>query len=275
MNEDYRKVVISGIPTAITVREGDGPTLLCIHGNSLSRHLFAPLFASEQLRGRRLVCYDLPGHGASDWSANPADGYTLHAYAAHLAALVAATDTQSCVLLGLSLGGHIAVQALAAGLVPRTAGLVSVGAPPISSPGDLARAFLALPGGLSLFNEQITATEAQGIAACIGAHPADHDGLVTAITTTDPRARSALLQDLVRTPYRDEWSFLEQAPVPALLCFGEKDQAVNLAYLDPHGRGKPLENLLCILPGAAHLPDLRRPDGFMSRLKTFLDRIDA
>jgi len=275
MNVDYRKDLISGIPTAITLREGDEPTLICIHGNSLSRQLFAPLFASEQLRRRRLVCYDLPGHGASDWSSNPATDYTLRAYAAHLAALVAATDTMSCVLMGLSLGGHIAVQALAAGLVPRMAGLVSVGAPPIAGPGDLAKAFLPLPGGLSLFNEQITTTEARAIAAVIGATPEDYDGLVTAITTTDPRARSALFQDLVRTPYRDEWTFLCQTPIPALLCFGENDQAVNMAYLDPHGRGTSLGRSLCVLPGAAHLPDLRRPDGFLTRLYAFLDCIDA
>ncbi|GAB1481385.1 alpha/beta hydrolase [Treponema sp.] len=264
-----RKIIISGISTAMTSRDGDGPALVCIHGNSLSRNMFKPLFDSDQLWGRRIISYDLPGHGESAWSKDPASSYTLRGFAMHLVALIGAVNIEKAVILGVSLGGHIAMQALSAGLISRPAGFVTIGSPPIASPSDLSQAFLPLPGGVSLFNEHISEAEARAIVSCISANPKDYEGMLTAILTSDPQSRATLLRDIVNTPFQNEGAFIASSKLPSLLCFGENDQAINLDYF------RSQSNSPCMLCGEAHLPDFSRPNGFLSHLSSFLDSIDG
>lgn len=273
MKVEHATLSISGIRTKLTLHPGDGPVLICVHGNSLSRKIFEPLLQSPPLSKRFLITYDLPGHGESTWSEDPAASYTLRGYAEHLAALVRIVDVGPTVLLGISLGGHIAVQALSGGLIPRPAGLATVGSPPIASPADVFRAFLPLPGGVSLFNELIPRKEATKIAACLCSNPEVRRGLVNSILESDPRARSSLLQDIATTPLQNERAYLSSTRLPVLRCFGENDQVVNFAYLGEQNNEGVGGAPFFLLPGDAHLPDFSRADGFTARLSAFLDSL--
>lgn len=86
----------------------------------------------------RCLALDLPGHGGSASGRNP-DAYRLPGYASLLAGLVTELDADDAVLVGWSLGGHIALEA--AERLPEAAGFVLFGTPPVGSPADVGRAF--------------------------------------------------------------------------------------------------------------------------------------
>ncbi len=86
----------------------DGPPLLMLHGVHLRADYFARSIAPHLAQDYRLIAPDLRGHGGSFFSGEP---YFLRSFAADVVALHAALIHEPCRLLGLSLGGNVALQA--------------------------------------------------------------------------------------------------------------------------------------------------------------------
>jgi len=88
------------------------PALLLIHSLGASTHVFDAIVPGLERR-MRVLRYDLPGHGLSSPPA-PGRGRTLAELAAGAAALCGALGIARAHLLGLSLGGQIALELAAA-----------------------------------------------------------------------------------------------------------------------------------------------------------------
>jgi len=101
-----RRVTVNGVNLAVNL-EGEGPTVLFIHGYPLDRTIWDPQLAA--LDGWRRVAPDLRGMGLSD---APDLGYSMATYAADLAALLDAIGADRAVLCGLSMGGYVAFEFL-------------------------------------------------------------------------------------------------------------------------------------------------------------------
>lgn len=125
---------------AVWHRSGGGPPILFLHGNTSSKEAFRPLFESAALAGIELVAMDLPGAGESGDTSDPQAFYTIPAMAGSVIETVAALGIAPPVFMGWSLGGHIAIEAIAQGMPVR--GLVLTGTPPCG-PGiaELAESF--------------------------------------------------------------------------------------------------------------------------------------
>jgi pimeloyl-ACP methyl ester carboxylesterase len=95
----------------------DAPAVVLAHGVGSSARFVREAFGAPLLAwGARLVAFDLRGHGGSDAAPAVAD-HALDAHAADLAAVVDDLDDPPAVVGGVSLGGHAAVRAVAAGRV--------------------------------------------------------------------------------------------------------------------------------------------------------------
>lgn len=116
---------------------GDGRSLLLIHGLGLTQRAWGRLAARLSKRFR-IVTYDQRGHGAS----SGAVGYPPAAFVRDLEAVIAALGIQDAVLVGHSMGGHLAVE-YAAGH-PDCAGVVGIEG---GFPVDLPAVDRAPPGG--------------------------------------------------------------------------------------------------------------------------------
>lgn len=81
----------------------DGAPVLCVHGLTRTGRDFDALAEALAAQGRRVLCPDLPGRGASDWLPDP-DLYVLPTYVAALAHLLARLDGPVD-WVGTSLGG--------------------------------------------------------------------------------------------------------------------------------------------------------------------------
>ena len=86
---------------------GDGPTVVLIHGHSLDLRMWKYQVAPLVDMGYRVLRYDVRGHGRSTV---PASGYTGDNYSRDLAELLRAREVASAHVVGLSMGGGIALK---------------------------------------------------------------------------------------------------------------------------------------------------------------------
>jgi pimeloyl-ACP methyl ester carboxylesterase len=94
----------------------DGPVTICVHGLTRCGRDFDALAAALAGQGRRVLCPDLPGRGASDWLPEPAL-YAPASYVVALSHLVARLDGPID-WVGTSLGGILGMMLAAAPQTP-------------------------------------------------------------------------------------------------------------------------------------------------------------
>ena len=112
--------------TRLRVRvAGAGPTVVLAHGLALTLgewNLAAELLLAD---GYRVATFDARGHGQSTIGSQ---GISAQVMAADLAAVLEATNTSDAILVGHSMGGYVALEAVldVPGVADRLAGLVMV-----------------------------------------------------------------------------------------------------------------------------------------------------
>ena len=77
--------------------------LICSHGLTRNRHDFDAL-AKKLSSKRRVICFDLPGRGESDWLTNKM-AYDYHQYTIDALMIIARTGAETVDWLGTSMGG--------------------------------------------------------------------------------------------------------------------------------------------------------------------------
>ena len=253
---------------------GEGPALVLLHGWSRASADLGPLASSLAPRAR-VILPDLRGHGRS--TAAP---LTLDLLAADLAAVVAAEAPGGvAVLAGWSLGGQVALAALAAhpALRARVRALALLGATPRFTEGDgwphgqPARAVegLALrvrrqPGrALARFLDDCLAP---GEAEALGAARLE---ALRAAAPPDPAAALAGLDVLATADLR---AGLGALSLPALVIHGEADAIVPLAAGRALAAALPSARL-ATLPGAGHAPFLAHQAGVAAHLAGLLAEV--
>lgn len=138
---EFRRIEVGGVQIAAWERGGAAPALLLVHGNSACKAAFRDLLLEPALAGRRLVAIDLAGCGESDNAAD--ERYTIPAFAHMLLELTRRMSLDRPVVVGWSLGGHVAIEAV--GQEPGTfRALVLTGTPPCGPGGaELVETFHA------------------------------------------------------------------------------------------------------------------------------------
>lgn len=108
---------------------GDGPPVVLIHPLGADKRFWERL--SQHLSGRRLIAYDLPGHGGRSV---PADDYQIVDLADDLDRLLHQLMVESVSIVGVSIGGLVA-QAFASKYPHRTVSVVLVDTVAVYPPG--------------------------------------------------------------------------------------------------------------------------------------------
>ena len=132
------------MPLAFEER-GDGPAVVLVHGHPFDRSMWAP--QQEPLgRGFRVVTPDLRGYGQSPATGGPAlsSTVTMRQLAGDVEALLDELGVESAAVVGLSMGGLVAMELTIAN--PRrwwALGLVATTAEPVSEPERRERLAMA------------------------------------------------------------------------------------------------------------------------------------
>lgn len=270
---EQQSVEIAGQRISYLETSGAGDAVIFVHGNSSSARTWLPVLDGGFGQRFRCLALDLPGHGQSAPAGDVA-AYSLPGYAAVLAGFARALGAARPVIVGWSLGGHIALEAAAA--LPEAAGLAIFGTPPIGSAAQLAEAFLPNPAMNTGFTAAVTEAEAAAYAASFtapgSALPAGV--FVPDILATDGAARTGLLASVGEGRFADEVAIVAELRQPLAILQGAGEQLVNLDYLRKLTVPTLWRGEVQVIPGAGHAPHQEVPERFAGLVSEFIASLD-
>jgi pimeloyl-ACP methyl ester carboxylesterase len=241
--------------------------LVLVHGHPFDRTMWAPQIDAFSAT-RRVVAPDLRGYGASP----VVPGVTpLSTFARDIEALLDDLSVETCVLAGLSMGGQIVMECYDR-FPGRIRGLVLADTFPAAETAEGKRARGALAD--RLLREGMRAYADEVLEKMVAPY-ADADVKAQVhrmMTATPPEGAAAALRGRAERPdYRD---LLTRVTVPALVVVGEDDAYTPVADAEAMHAALP-DSTLRVIAGAAHMPNLERPDEFNRALGEYLARVDG
>ncbi len=250
----------------------NAPTVIFIHGHCTKKEFFrnqieAPLFANY-----RLIAVDLPGYGKSEPPKDPQDVYNFPGFAGVVAELIGILELNNIVVVGWSLGGHVALELTA--FLPQLRGLLITGTPPIEiSLQGLSKGFKALdPKIFECFGKaNLSYEEAQLLATISGYDFSEEkEFLVEAIMETDEGAKTIYPRSIALGIGQDEVKLVRDWPKPIAVIAGEREIAINNDYIINEVKFKNLwENKVHLIPHAGHAVFMEQPEQFNSIMHRF------
>ncbi len=211
--------------------KGPGIPVVMVHANSVCKESFAPqIHALEGVR--RAIAFDLPGHGASGNAIDPRRSYSMHGYADALLEALSALGVERFVVVGHSLGGHVALEMIARNA--NVEGALIFGTPPVTNSIEgLQAGFkpspeMAYTGNAELTGEQIGMVVELALGKEATREPFFHE----AVRRTDGLARQYMLEAAAAGQGSDQRKVAESTSVPLAIVNGENDLVINLDYID-------------------------------------------
>jgi pimeloyl-ACP methyl ester carboxylesterase len=266
---DERQIDVGGQRIGYAQSEGHGRPVIFVHGNSSSARTWQQVMAGPFGQRFRCLAFDLPGHGNSAKAANRED-YSLPGYAEVLAGFAQATDASDAVIVGWSLGGHIALEAASA--MPAVAGYVIFGTPPVASAAQMGEAFLPNPAMNVGFTADVDPDQAHAYAASFTAPGSalSPDEFVADILRTDGEARAGLIASVGEGRFADEIAIVSTLRQPLAILHGEDEQLVSLDYLGTLTIPSLWRGTVQVIPGVGHALHQEAPDTFAALLEQFI-----
>ncbi|NOX60346.1 MAG: alpha/beta hydrolase [Chloroflexi bacterium] len=249
---------------------GKGPAALLVHGNSSSARAFQRQIESSVGEEFRLVAIDLPGHGQSAPASDPDAVYSAPGYTEIVVQTAEKLGLQSAVFVGWSLGGHIVIEA--SDQLPKAAGFMVFGTPPLDLPPNIAEAFLPNPVMGLGFKPDLSEEEAEAYASAFFAPGFDDipSFFKEDVLRTDGRARGALGVSIGQGRIKDEVEIVANLTAPLAVLHGAHEQLVNGDYI----RGLTMPTLwrgaVQVIPDAGHAPQWEQAERFNALLAAFL-----
>jgi 2-succinyl-6-hydroxy-2,4-cyclohexadiene-1-carboxylate synthase len=267
---------------SLSVRVGgneEGATLVLLHGFTGSAEAWGePLL--QALAGRyRVIAPDLPGHGASAGSVDPAR-YRLDAILQDLASVQRALINGAATWLGYSMGGRIALAAAVRGALPMNALILESASPGLD---DEAQRRVRVQADES-WAERL---RADGLEAFVDAWMAQplfrtQRGLAPEIRARERARRlnhssphwwAACLRGLGTGVQPAMGWGLRSVRVPVLLMTGTADEKFERIAHGMAGRLPRAEHVS--YPGVGHAIHLEAPDAWVDAVTAFMDRRGA
>ena len=241
---------------------GRGDCVVLIHGHPFDRTLWAPQLAALA-DGFRVVAPDLRGFGHSPVTPHRV---TMREYAADVEELLDGLEIARAAIVGLSMGGLVAME-LAAARPERywAIGLVATTMEPPTARDRAARL------------ERAAAVERDGMAVLVdymhtglygpACPPAVRSRVDAMMAAAPPAGAAAALRGRAERP--DYRPLLADLDIPALVCAGSADPWSTHAVTAEIAASLKRQETV-IIDGVGHLPNLEAEPEFNRALEAFL-----
>ncbi len=251
-------------PTTKTPKKNT--TIIFLHGNSTSNIVWKKQLEASELQAFSMVAYDFPGHGQS---------IKLKDYSVTNLVKILADNCQkfeSVVLVGHSLGGHLAIETLP--YLNNCIGCLVFGTPPIKKPINLEEAFLPNDKMSYLFQEELNDFEISEMADLMVKESIEWKKILEKnIKQTDSKFRTAIATSIGNGEFSDEYAILNALQVPVAIFHGEKDVLVNKDYLNQLNISTIWKNEIIEISNSSHSPHIENPVVFNQLLHQYLNNI--
>lgn len=246
-----------------------GPTAVLVHGNSASANSFRHQLEGTFGDSHQIVAIDLPGHGHSAPASSPATDYTLGGYATTVVGVAEKLGLTEAVFVGWSLGGHILLEAV--DQLPKAAGFVIFGTPPIGIPPAMEAAFFPNPVMAAAFSPELSDEEMVGFtSAFFKPGTAVPQSFLEDIRRTDGTARAVMGGSIQTASYKDEVDITANMTQPLAIFHGEAEQLINGSYFNTLTLPTLWRSGVQIIANAGHAPQWEQPEQFNELLGAFL-----
>ena len=264
-----KRLPFRGGAVALWDRPGDAMPFVLIHGNSCSKESFRPLFASAALARHRLIALDLPGCGESGDALDPQATYCLPGLAEAAIAVVNALGLKSYVVVGWSLGGHLAIEMMLHGATP--AGVVLSGTPPCGpDPAELAATFLAVEGSEVMSTEHPTPEQIAAFLKIVYAPLAPSAAQSVDTARADGRMRRHFFEYVFANPHLEpQRTTVANWPGPIALVQGRHEPFFVPAKLEELRWGNLWRGKTQWIEGAGHAPFVSHTEDYALVLQDF------
>ena len=267
---EYRNAKHDGAQAGMiaTIDKGRGSTaVFMLHGVGGGKGVWPDALAALVGAGYRAIAWDMPGYGESA----AIDPYDNAGLARALEALIDATGARRNVLLGHSMGGMVAQEAIA--LYPgKIDGLIlSATSPAFGKPGGawqqqfLLSRFAPLDAGRGM-----AGLASQLVASMMGPQ-AEPAGVALARETMACVPEATYRTALSAIVSFDRRANLAAVRVPTLCIAGDHDRNAPASVMQGMAARIPAAEYLC-LPGVGHLANLEAQAAFNAPVLEFLKR---
>ena len=258
---------------ALAVQESgnpDGPAIVFIHGLLGSRLNWEQQVGSAQLRGYRLITYDLRGHGLSGKPAGLEPYRQGRRWADDLAAVLAATQARKPVLAGWSLGGAVISNYLAAygdagiGGAVYVDGVIELAGDQITPHPEVYRDVTSPDLKTHLDAER------SFLALCFRRRP---DSATFERLLANAALASWDMQTAVQSMSVAAAEGLGKARVPVLLLYGAQDALVHAGPAIARAKAINPRVRSIVYAASGHAPFLEEPERFNRDLAAFMQSL--
>lgn len=243
-------------------------TIIFLHGNSSASRNWLGQWESPLFEAYRLIAIDLPAHGASGVSVNPAIDYTLKGLAAILAGAVNALARGPYIMCATSLATNIVAEMIACDIHPT--GILLEGASVIGEGVGLDK--VTLPGvDISPITlDAVSAAAVEGYSRLVY-HAADTNArqqFVDDFLTVQAPFRTTIIGSIFSGQMSDQLQLLRRLSCPVAYVYGAAEQVINTGYLLDVDIPK-WGDKIWLIPGAGHLAHVEQPEAFNRILSSF------
>lgn len=244
-------------------RTGSGKIIVFIHGNSQSLEIWDGLITEPLLANYKLIRIDLPGHGHSFRSTDPAKDYTLKGIATHIKDFLMSLDEEYLIVansLGCNQIAEITLQ------LPFCRGLFFTGASVIGQKITISDVVKPNPFFGVTFTAQPGSEELRGLVGTWSNRMDKklEEQNVGMFLNTDPALRTQLGLAIAQGDWSDEIFNLEQLDYPVAVVYGADEKVIFPDYLSK--TAIPFwQNRIIQITDAGHCCQLDQP-GLLSAL---------
>ena len=238
-----------------------GVSVLFIHGNNSAKEAFERQFQDPELnRKYHLLAIDLPGHGTS---ARFMGNYSLEILTSCVEEFCKKLDLGKIVLVGHSLGGHIAIRV--AQRIDLSA-LAIVNTPPLGTPEDLYKGYRPNESLSSLFQAELSASEKRAVAEASAENTFLRGKIEEWIDVCDPHFRKSFPESFAVDPC-GEIDIIQKLDIPFAYFGASADVLVDQAYI----QGVIEEENIFEIDSNAHYVHFEQSKAFNHQLQIFLE----